>query len=108
MPTRPPSLRPAKPRAPWSSTPRARGTRQQRGYGRKHDAMRAQVLREEPLCRACADLGRITATEVADHIVPKAEGGTDERSNYQGLCGRCHKGKTGEESRRGVRRHRRG
>lgn len=33
------------------------------------------------------------ATEV-DHITPKAEGGTDDRSNLQGLCTDCHKAKT--------------
>jgi len=29
------------------------------------------------------------ASTIADHIRPKAEGGTDERDNYQGLCSAC-------------------
>jgi 5-methylcytosine-specific restriction protein A len=39
------------------------------------------------------------ATEV-DHIVPLFEGGTDEESNLQALCGRHHDNKTAKE---GVR-----
>lgn len=62
--------------------------------------MRQRVLIEEPLCRACVKAGRVTATAIADHIVPKAEGGGDERENYQGLCTPCHKAKTAEEAAR--------
>ncbi|WP_156002640.1 HNH endonuclease [Sphingomonas melonis] len=68
--------------------------------------MRAQVLREEPLCRICLamDPPRFTPTAIADHIVPKAEGGTDDRDNYQGACVPCHKAKTAEEAARARRR----
>ena len=66
--------------------------------------MRAQVLREEPLCRICTEAGRITPTTIADHVVPKAEGGTDERDNYQGLCTPCHDVKTAAEAARGRKR----
>lgn len=106
MPSKPPSLRPRKVPAArkltsWSTT---RKSRQARGYGRAHELMRAQVLREEPLCRACAAVNRIAATEVADHITPKAEGGTDDRENYQGLCTPCHRVKTAAESARARKR----
>lgn len=43
------------------------------------------------------------ATEV-DHIVPHAEGGTDEDSNLEAICGPHHKAKTAEEAKRGIRR----
>jgi 5-methylcytosine-specific restriction protein A len=108
MPSRPPSLN-QKPRAKaWAST---RKSRHERGYGREHERMREIVLREEPLCRMCLAMSppRYTPSGIADHIVPKAEGGTDERSNYQALgyplsrypngCD-CHDRKTAEEAAR--------
>lgn len=41
---------------------------------------------------------------VADHIIPLAEDGLDAESNLQALCEDCHRHKTAEESKRGVRR----
>lgn len=100
MPSRPPSLkqRSRSPRKPsnWSK----RKSRHERGYGRAHELMREQVLREEPLCRPCTAAGRVAAAVIADHIVPKAEGGSDERGNYQGICKPCHTAKTARESAR--------
>lgn len=69
-----------------------------RGYGWAWTAIRKRVLREEPNCRC----GR-RASEV-DHIIPKAEGGTNERSNLQALCSVCHRTKTMTEAARGSRR----
>lgn len=68
--------------------------------------MRKQVLREEPLCRLCLAMEppRYTPSVIADHIIPKAEGGGDERENYQGVCDPCHKAKTAEEALRARRR----
>lgn len=106
MPSRPPSLK-QKPRAKakaWAST---RKSRQERGYGREHDLMRAVVLREEPLCRPCQARGRVTAATIADHIKPLSEGGTGDRENYQGICKPCHVAKTAEEAARAKLRHRR-
>lgn len=108
MPNQPPRFQPkgaAQPRTKgWAST--SRKSRQERGYGRAHDLMRQQVLREEPLCRMCLAMEpqRITPTTIADHIVPKAEGGGDDRENYQGACDPCHKAKTAEEAARARRR----
>lgn len=105
MPSRPPSLKPRKPGTPshgWNK----RESRQARGYGRAHDLMRAQVLREEPLCRLCLALSppRYKPATIADHIQPKAEGGSDERENYQGLDADCHRIKTAAESARARKR----
>lgn len=100
MPSRPPNLRQRK-RAPkkasnWSK----RESRQARGYGRAHDRMREIVLREEPLCRICLEAKpqRITPSTIADHRIPKSQGGTEDRENYQGVCDPCHKIKTARES----------
>lgn len=70
-------------------------------YGKDHQAMRKRVLKEEPTCRLCPN----PATE-ADHIIPKFEGGTNDRSNYEGLCHPCHRSKTAQESGRASARAR--
>lgn len=59
------------------------------GYGRQWRKLRAQVLEEEPFCRLCGAPG----VEV-DHIIGRARGGTDDRSNLRGLCHSCHAIKT--------------
>lgn len=49
-------------------------------------------LQTEPLCRMCADEGRITAAQVVDHI--KAHKGDEalfwDSSNWQSVCKPCH------------------
>lgn len=65
-------------------------TRQQRGYGRAHDKMRKHLMQTVVVCEHCTAKGHTTVGTHADHIIPKAKGGTDERSNYQLLCASCH------------------
>ncbi|WP_227698514.1 HNH endonuclease [Sphingomonas hengshuiensis] len=55
------------------------------------------MLDEEPLCRSCLANGRTTPSERVDHITPLSEGGSDERSNKQGLCVPCHDAKSAAE-----------
>jgi 5-methylcytosine-specific restriction protein A len=43
-----------------------------------------------------------------DHITPRSQGGTDEDSNLQTLCKRCHGTKTAHEAHAGMRRMRQG
>ncbi len=69
------------------------GSRQQRGYDAKHEKLRVQVLREEPICREC----RIRPSRISDHIVPLSRGGRTVRANLQGLCDRCSATKTARE-----------
>lgn len=106
MPKQAPRFRPRgwKPPEPWATSKGK--SRQQRGYGRVHDDMRKIVLIEEPYCRECIRTGEVPPrrTAVADHIRPKAEGGGNERSNYQGLCWPHSKAKTAKESGRARRR----
>jgi len=104
MPSRPPKFGQNKSGMSKPCNWSKRESRQARGYGRDHDRMRAIVLIEEPLCRECQKHGRVCATVVADHIKPKAEGGDDERENYQGLCDPCHKAKTAQEAARARKR----
>ncbi len=66
-----------------------RTSRQSRGYGRQHEAIRAELLATVVICEECRRQGRVTPGHIADHIVPLAKGGTGNRSNYQLLCRDC-------------------
>lgn len=65
--------------------------------GRRGVALRARRLRLEPLCRDCHAKGRVTASEVPDHIVPIALGGLDTDENVRCLCKPCHAIRTAEQ-----------
>jgi 5-methylcytosine-specific restriction endonuclease McrA len=67
-----------KPKA-WQGSTRSGATRSQR-----EQDLRAQVLREEPVC-ACG-----APSTVAGHIVPHAYGGPYVRSNLKGQCEPCN------------------
>lgn len=97
MPSQPPSLRGGSQRKAWTSPNRLKPTPRKRGRAGQRD--RAQVIAEEPLCRECLKHGRSTATAIVDHIKPLAWGGSDERSNKQGLCVPCHDAKSKAERR---------
>lgn len=67
-----------------------------RPWRRKRDAI---MLRDNYTCQVCG----LTTTELeVDHIVNKAQGGTDDGDNLQSLCIPCHVAKTAREG--GVRR----
>lgn len=85
-----------------------RGTRHQRGYGSKWDRLREIILRRDNgLCQQCLREGCVTMighkpySAFVDHVIPKAEGGTDDESNLQALCKSCHTAKTDREKNRG-------
>lgn len=73
--------------------------------GRPWARLRKAVLeRDRYQCVPCRDKGDLTMATQVDHITPKSEGGTDQMSNLQSICDTCHKVKTADESRRGVKR----
>jgi 5-methylcytosine-specific restriction enzyme A len=60
--------------------------------------LRNLVRQEEPLCRHCKIEGKLTPTQVIDHIQPISQGGEAwDRENLQGLCNKCHSIKTQKE-----------
>ena len=73
-------------------------SRHARGYGTAWTKLRQSVMAAEPLCRECKVKGKVTAATELDHIVPKAKGGTDDRSNVQPLCAEHHRAKSLRES----------
>jgi len=69
----------------WSDSP---------ALGRGWAGIRAKVLRDSAgVCAACKGDG---ACEV-DHIVSRRMGGTNDYSNLQALCKRCHARKSSAE-----------
>jgi len=54
--------------------------------------------RDYYLCQPCQQKGYVTRANAVDHILPKANGGTDDMNNLQAICHECHEAKTIEES----------
>lgn len=64
--------------------------------------LRRKVLAGEPMCRACASLGRHTPATDVDHIVPIRQGGPVWRlDGLQPLCAHHHSFKTGTYDKAG-------
>ena len=85
---RPPWInRPARARAPDVSRPNA----YERGYCSQgwKAARREVLLRDNYQCKVCGAVVHGKRAHV-DHIVPKAQGGSDEVSNLRTLCVSCH------------------
>jgi 5-methylcytosine-specific restriction protein A len=101
MPSAAPVHRPAqkKERKAWDRTSQQRGkTTTQRGYGWQWQKLRQRIIdRDLGLCQPCKRKDRVTAFHAVDHIVPKAKGGTEDESNLECICKRCHKAKTARE-----------
>ena len=77
-----------------------RGTAAERGYGWQWQQLRKRILaRDKGLCQQCLKAGKYRPARDVDHIVHKANGGTDDVSNLQSLCSACHKAKTATEAR---------
>ena len=77
-----------------------RGSRQARGYGASWDRLRPLILaRDGGLCQACRRAGILTpGCNIVDHILNKANGGTDAPENLETICAPCHKEKTQREA----------
>lgn len=93
---------PAHKNVPGRWADRARGSRHERGYGSAWDRTRKEILqRDHGLCQPCMRQGYVTPAAIVDHIVPKAQGGSDEHQNLQTICRDCHTEKTTRESQAG-------
>ena len=73
-----------------------KGTAAERGYGYRWQRARVGWLMAHPLCVMCEAEGKVVAATVVDHVVPH-RGDMDlfwDNTNWQSLCGDCHKAKT--------------
>jgi 5-methylcytosine-specific restriction enzyme A len=60
--------------------------------------VRALILQDSPLCKACEEVGLITLAQMVDHINPVRLGGEFwDRDNLQPLCNSCHARKSAKE-----------
>lgn len=64
------------------------------------------LRRDQYVCQVRGPRCLRVATQ-ADHVVPWAEGGSNDLSNGQAVCGPCHDQKTQEEAQRGRSRWKR-
>lgn len=71
-----------------------RGASPERIRSREWRAKRRAVIARDPVCRRCWRRG----SAEADHIIARADGGTDDMDNLQGVCRYCHASKTARES----------
>jgi 5-methylcytosine-specific restriction endonuclease McrA len=67
-------------------------------------ATREKILRRAHYTCQLNYAGCLRRATQADHIVPRAEGGTDHDSNGQATCAACHNTKTRNEQARGRAR----
>jgi 5-methylcytosine-specific restriction protein A len=96
---------------PAKTAPRAwqhkEPSRHKRGYGRQHVKLRAQLLKQEPLCRLCLAKtpSVVRPATIADHITPIAAGGAvHDINNMQPVCDECHNDKTLRDQGKRVKR----
>ena len=69
-----------------------KGSRHARGYGWRWVQLRERILkRDQYLCGPCRDKGRTTPATEVHHILPKAQGGTDDMDNLVSTCSPCHR-----------------
>ena len=72
--------------------------------GPRLQALREQLFAREPFCRLCPEPKRLA--DIRDHIIPLAEGGTENPENIQPLCTECSLAKSQQEAKRGAARFR--
>ena len=72
-------------------------------YGRAWKKLRARFLLLHPLCEQCKCEGRLTAAEEVHHLLPLANGGTNDAGNLMALCKSCHSKITIGSSNRSTR-----
>lgn len=94
-----------------SSLPTLRGNQptlpKQENYGQGRGGRPWRRLKRDVHVRdnwTCCQCGRVTMDLECDHIVNKAQGGTDDMGNLQSLCKQCHDQKTRLESKQAQQR----
>lgn len=55
--------------------------------------LRNYKIKKDPLCELCLKKDLIAQAKIADHIIPRDEGGPDTLENLQSLCVQCERKK---------------
>ncbi|SDW94603.1 HNH endonuclease [Lysobacter enzymogenes] len=101
VPTLAPRVAPLKARPLAQPAPPAYGQgRGGRPWRRKRDAV---LKRDGYLCKCdeCQAQGRLLLAHEVDHVVPLAEGGSDDESNLRAINRDCHAAKSAADAARG-------
>lgn len=59
-------------------------------YGKNWKIIRDAYVRKYPFCELCFQKGILVPVEEVHHILPLAEGGTNDKDNLISLCKSCH------------------
>jgi 5-methylcytosine-specific restriction endonuclease McrA len=65
--------------------------------------LRLKILAQQPLCKICERMGKVTASDTVDHIIPH-KGNPKlfwDVNNLQGVCKSCHDSIKAAEERSG-------
>ena len=74
---------------------------QKRGdLGAEWRKVRERILNRDPICKIAMMCAGDVPSEEVDHIIPRAQGGTIDDDNLQGVCRKCHAWKTKQEWRK--------
>ncbi len=60
-----------------------------RRYGRAWKRIRDSYVKTHPFCEECYEKGILVPVAEVHHVIPLADGGTNERSNLRSLCRAC-------------------
>ncbi len=71
-------------------------------YGRPWYRIRQTYVKDHPFCEECMKQGRLVEVNQVHHILPVAEGGSNDYDNLISLCASCH---ARIHARRGDRWH---
>ncbi len=67
-----------------------RGYDNSKRYGSQWRKIRSRYVKKHPLCEKCFAMGKYVHVDEVHHIIPLAEGGTNDESNLMSLCKSCH------------------
>lgn len=59
-------------------------------YGAHWKRIRDAYVKQHPVCEMCKKRGIHTSTQEVHHIIPLAEGGSNDWDNLMSLCKSCH------------------
>jgi len=83
-----------------NTDPPGRPSAAQRGYGAEWRRVSNEVIAASKVCHWCGCEPTTDNPMTADHLVPRALGGTNARSNLVGACRRCNSARGGKTRRK--------